>query len=60
MAIQDQERIEAGQAELTQLRDRLQKGFSSVNFHKGLKALGDLVYEYEEQQLFRGRTSGRS
>lgn len=62
MANQYQERIEAGRAELAQLRDRLQKGFSGVNFHKGAKALGDLVHEYEELQLFRGskkRTASR-
>ncbi len=53
VAIQDQEPVGAKRAELAQMRDSLQKGFSSVNFDQGLKALRDLVQEYEQIQLLR-------
>jgi len=53
MAVQEQERLLAEQAELTQLRNRLHDGFSSVNCYPGLKALKNLVYEHEQIQLFR-------
>ena len=55
MAIQDQEPIEANRAEVARLRDGLQKGFSSVNSDEGLKALRNLVREYEQIQLLRMR-----
>ena len=55
MALQDRCRIEARQAELTQLQERLESGFSSVSSDEGLKALRGLVYEYEQIQLDRGR-----
>lgn len=38
------------QGELERLRDDLQTGFSSVNSVAGLKALQELVYEYEQLQ----------
>ena len=55
MAIRDQNIIDEDRAELTQLRDRLQQGFSSVSSDQGLRALRDLAYEYEQIQLFRTR-----
>ena len=55
VAIQDKKIIDADRAELTQLRDRLQQGFSSVNSDQGLRALRDLAYEYDQIQLFRMR-----
>ena len=55
MALQDRCRIEARQAELTQLQERLESGFSSVSSDEGLKALRGLGYEYEQIKLDRGR-----
>ena len=51
----DQKIIEADQVELTQLRDGLQQGFTSVNSEKGLRAQRSLTYEYDQIQLFRTR-----
>ena len=48
MAIQEQERVQAEQAGLIQLLERLHRGFSKLNFDKGLKALRNLAYEYEQ------------
>ena len=54
---QDQEAGKRGQTELQRLKDDIQTGFSRVNSADGLKALQELVYEYEELQpvLDRGR-----
>ena len=54
---QDQEAGQSGQTELQRLRDDIQTGFSRVNLAEGLKALQELVYEYEQLQpiLDRGR-----
>ena len=54
---QDQEAGQSGQTELQSLKDDIQTGFSRVNLADGLKALQELVYEYEQLQpvLDRGR-----
>ena len=54
---QDQEAGQRGQTELERLKDDIQTGFSRVNSADGLKALQELVHEYEELQpvLDRGR-----
>ena len=54
---QDQEAGQRGQTELQSLKDDIQTGFSRVNLADGLKALQELVYEYEQLQpvLDRGR-----
>ena len=54
---QDQEAGQRGQTELERLKDGIQTGFSRVNSPDGLKALQELVYEYEQLQpvLDRGR-----
>lgn len=48
---------ERGVTELQRLREDIQTGFSRVNSVEGLKALQELVYEYEQLQpvLDRGR-----
>ena len=53
----DQETGERGQTEFQRLKDDIQTGFSRVNSADGLKALQELVYEYEQLQpvLERGR-----
>ena len=55
--LQDQEVGQRGQTELQRLKDNIQSGFSRVNLAEGLKALQELVYEYEQLQpvLDRGR-----
>lgn len=55
MAIQGQESREVREAELQQLRDTLRTGFSSTNSEPELKALMNLVYEYEQLQLVLDR-----
>ena len=56
MALQDRERTEIEQAELKELREALQSGFSSANSTEGLKALKELVHEYEQLQPVLDRT----
>jgi hypothetical protein len=48
IAVQDRERKEIEQAELEQIRDALQTGFSSINSTKGLEALNQLVHEFDQ------------
>ena len=57
LAHQDQEAGQRGQTGLQRLKEDIQTGFSRVNSSDGLKALQELVYEYEELQpvLDRGR-----
>ncbi len=55
MALQGQESREMKEAELQQLRDTLRTGFSGTNSEPELKALTDLVYEYEQLQLVINR-----
>ena len=54
---QDQATGQRGQTELQRLKDDIQTGFSRVNSADGLKALQELVHEYEQLQpvLDRGR-----
>ena len=54
---QDQGAGERGQTEVQRLKDDIQTGFSRINSAEGLKALQELVHEYEELQpvLDRGR-----
>ena len=51
MAVQSRESREVEEAELRQLRDTLRTGFSDVTSATGLRALADLVLEYEQLQL---------
>lgn len=51
MKLQEQRQRENEQAELQQLQKDLKKGFASINLTEGLKALKELVYEYEQLQL---------
>ena len=53
----DQEADQRGQTELQRLKDDIQTGFSRINLAEGLKALQELVYEYDQLQpaLDRGR-----
>ena len=57
MERQDQGAGERGQTEVQRLKDDIQTGFSRINSAEGLKALQELVHEYEELQpvLDRGR-----
>ena len=57
MERQDQESSQSGQTELQRLKDDIQTGFSRVNLADGLKALQELVYEYDQLQpvLDRGK-----
>lgn len=55
MALQGQESRKTREAELQQLRDTLQTGFSNTNSEPELKALTNLVYEYEQLQLVLNR-----
>ena len=55
MALQGQESREAGQAEIKQIRETLQAGFSGIDSVAGLKALTDLDHEYEQLQLVLNR-----
>ena len=57
LELQDQEAGQRGQTDLQRLKDGIQTGFSRVNSADGLKALQELVYEYEQMQpvLDRGR-----
>ena len=50
MDLLDEERARLEKAEVGQLRDALQRGFSNVGSAEGLKALTQLVDEYEELQ----------
>jgi len=50
MDLQERERIERERAELGQLQDVLQSGFSGINSEAGASALNDLVHEYKELQ----------
>ena len=54
---QDQGAGQRGQTELQRLKDDIQTGFSRINSAEGLKALQELVHEYEQLQpvLDRGR-----
>ena len=47
---QDQESGQREQTELQRLKDDIQTGFSRVNLPDGLKALQELVYEYDQLQ----------
>lgn len=51
MALQGQESREARQAEIKQMRETLQSGFSGIESEAGLKALTNLHYEYKQLQL---------
>ena len=53
----DQQESDRGKTEIQQLREDIQIGFSRVNSAEGLKALQELVDEYEQLQpaLARGR-----
>ena len=55
MERRDQEVGQRGQTELQRLKDEIQTGFSRVNLADGLKALQELVYEYEQLQPVLGR-----
>ncbi len=48
--LHEQETGEREQSELTRLQQDIQAGFSRVNSFEGLKALQDLVHEYEQIQ----------
>ena len=53
----ESETSDRGETELQRLREEIQTGFSRVNSVEGLKALQELVHEYEQLQpvLDRGR-----
>ena len=57
LELQDQEAGQRERTELQRLKDDIQTGFSRVNVADGLKALQELVHEYEQLQpvLDRGR-----
>ena len=55
MGLLDEERAQLEQAEMRQLRDALQGESSSIGSNEGLKALTELVGEYEELQPTLGR-----
>ena len=55
MDLLEAERARLAQAEVRQLRKALQAGFSSIGSPEGLKALTELVGEYEELQPGLGR-----
>ncbi len=57
MERQDQEAGQHGQTELQRLKDDIQTGFSRVNLAEGLKALQELVHEYEQLQPVLDRGS---
>jgi hypothetical protein len=48
--IQDQTQREREQAEIEQLKETIQSGFSKINSTDGIKALKDLIHEYKELQ----------
>ena len=51
----EEERARLENAEVAQRREALQAGFSSIRSAEGLKALTELVVEYEELQPTLGR-----
>ncbi len=55
MDLLDEERARLEQEEVRHLRESLQVGFSSIGSAEGLKALSELVGEYEELQPALGR-----
>jgi hypothetical protein len=55
MDLQERERMERERAELRQLQEALQSGFSGINAVAGAKALNDLVREYKELQPVANR-----
>lgn len=55
MARQDRESGEAEKSDLQRSREEIQTGFSRVNSVEGLKALQELVHEYEQLQPVLGR-----
>ena len=52
---QDRERTRRGVAEVGRLRQAIEGGFSAIGSSEGLKALTELVWEYEELQPSLGR-----
>jgi len=48
--IQDQTQREKEQAEIEQLKETIQSGFSKINSAEGIKALKELIHEYKELQ----------
>lgn len=55
MELQEQEQRGLEQAELKQLREELQGGFSGINSAEGLRAIKGLVHEYQQLQHGLGR-----
>ena len=58
MDLHEQETSEREQSDLTRLQQDIQAGFSRVNSFEGLKALQDLVHEYEQIQPLLGQEDG--
>jgi hypothetical protein len=50
IAIQDRTQRERELAEIEQLKETIQSGFSKINSTEGIKALNDLIHEYKELQ----------